>query len=71
MTLESIMAKVDRCNDLVLAESAHESLTKIESPVFYVAPKYNEIHNASDAKFILFSAPGGFWKKYFSKIYCT
>lgn len=67
MTLESIMAKVDRCNDLVLAESVHESLTKIESPVFYVAPKYNEIHNASDAKFILFSAPGASGKSTLAK----
>lgn len=67
MTLESITAKLGECISASLLDGAHESIMKINKPVFYVAPKYEVIHNESNAKFVLFSAPGASGKSTLAK----
>lgn len=67
MTLSSILTKLKHCDDLSLQEDADPSISKITSESFYVEPVYEEIHRCTDAKFILFSAPGAAGKTALSK----
>lgn len=67
MTLESIMSKLGKCEEINLMNGAHESLMQIKNDVFYVQPMYEEIHFNSDAKFVLFSAPGASGKSTLAK----
>ena len=50
-----------------MQEGADPSISKITSESFYVESVYEEIHRSTDAKFILFSAPGAAGKAALSK----
>lgn len=59
MTLESIFQRIDKPKRYRLAENAHESICHIISEKNeYIIPDYNELSSRSDARFVIFSAPG-------------
>ena len=66
MTIDSIVKSINE-ETVILSSEAHSSLKLIDEKVFYIEPKYEEIHTARNAKFILFSAPGASGKTALAK----
>lgn len=58
MTLESILSKLGDCRETQILEGAHTSISKVNQKMFYVQPNYEEICINTQARFIIFSAPG-------------
>lgn len=73
MTISGTLANRDEIKKVTLKEGAHKSLQLIDKKPFYIEPLVSEIQVKSNARFILFSAPGASGKsalaKYFSYVY--
>ena len=67
MTLESIMSAINTGDGVDIMKEAHSSISTIKDEVFYVQPNYDEIKKDSEAKFIIFSAPGASGKSALAK----
>ena len=67
MTLESIMSAINTGDGVDIMKEAHSSISTIKDEVFYVQPNYEEIKKDSEAKFIIFSAPGASGKSALAK----
>jgi hypothetical protein len=67
MTVESIFAHVRKEYDVNLLPEAHKSINLITDKPFYVSPTFAEYNNDSNARIVLFSAPGATGKSALAK----